>query len=156
MMSPLSEDFLKRVTGYLMEAGDLILGMREEASQNLHYKDHGEIVTIADIAVQAFLKEKLHVLLPSAGFVAEEGNALGEFERSVVQARTVDWTWVIDPIDGTSSYTSGLDTYGIQLALAYKGELVGGWIDAGAELAAAQQAEREQCGRGCASHAPGR
>lgn len=39
------------------------------------------------------------------------------------------WTWVIDPIDGTSSYALGAQTWGVQVALCSGGNPVGAWID---------------------------
>ena len=56
---------------------------------------HADFVTEADLAVQAFLLEKLAVLFPGAKFFAEEkkDNVL-----------TDEFTFIIDPIDGTTNF----------------------------------------------------
>jgi len=56
---------------------------------------HADFVTEADIAVQGFLMEELARAFPDAAFFAEEkkDNTLGE-----------GFTFIIDPIDGTTNY----------------------------------------------------
>jgi len=56
---------------------------------------HGDFVTEADVAVQAFLIEELSRTFPSASFLAEEGEG---------QRLTDKFTFIIDPIDGTTNY----------------------------------------------------
>ena len=58
------------------------------------------IVTSSDVAVQEFLKTKLSQLLPGCGFLCEEEDKhrLGK-----------EFTWIIDPIDGTANYSRGID-----------------------------------------------
>ena len=74
-----------------------------------------------------------------AGYViAEEGH-----RTLVVPSDTDLWTWVVDPIDGTSSYIAGANTWGVQVGLCSAGTPVGGWIDCpdlGWHLAATAQA----------------
>ena len=40
-----------------------------------------------------------------------------------------DWTWVLDPIDGTKSFITGKPLFGVLVALLYRGRPVLGLID---------------------------
>ena len=78
------------------------------------------IVTSADIAVQAFLEEKLSALLPGSAFVGEEGNE---------EAQHSEYLWIVDPIDGTTNFARGLGQSGISVALAHDGDVVLGVVN---------------------------
>ncbi len=69
-------------------------------------------VTDADINVQNFLSEKLLMLLPGSAVVGEENDT---FSSS-------DYTWVIDPIDGTSNFIRDLGLSVISVGLLKKNE----------------------------------
>ncbi len=69
---------------------------------------HANFVTQADIEVQAFLMDKLHVALPQAMFFAEEQENA---------ALTGEWTFVIDPIDGTTNFMRERKWSSISVAL---------------------------------------
>ena len=56
---------------------------------------HADFVTEADVAVQEFLIEELSRAFPEACFLAEEGEG---------QRLTDRFTFIIDPIDGTTNY----------------------------------------------------
>ena len=65
-------------------------------------------VTRADREVEAYLRAELLRRFPGFGVVGEEdGVTCGE----------TDLSWVIDPIDGTKAFISGLPTWGILLGL---------------------------------------
>ncbi|MBO7098504.1 MAG: inositol monophosphatase [Bacteroidaceae bacterium] len=57
------------------------------------------IVTSSDIAVQEFLCQRLSDLLPGCGFLCEE-----EDMHDLLH----EYTWIIDPIDGTANYSRGI------------------------------------------------
>lgn len=118
----------------VLEAGDLMLSM---SHASVHQKQgHANFVTDADTAVQTFLLEKLHATLPEADFFAEEQerNHIGE-----------EYTFIIDPIDGTTNFFRGHQCSAISVALLrrqkpllgvvynpYKKELFYAWEDQGA------------------------
>lgn len=83
---------------------DVFTSFREELMQSYGNIGHdskgdGSPVTELDLKVETALKDKLLAQYPEIGFRGEEtGTAAG----------TVDATWIVDPIDGTSSFTHGL------------------------------------------------
>ena len=74
-------------------------------------------VTEADRAVEGHLRERIQARYPEHGIVGEE---FGEYTgRSA-------WSWIIDPIDGTRSFMTGLPAWGCLLGLLRDGEPAAG------------------------------
>ena len=72
-------------------------------------KDDGTIVTNFDLIIQSKIKELLSELIPDAILVSEENNVRSSAEVS-------NPIVLIDPIDGTENFASGLPFWGIGLA----------------------------------------
>lgn len=77
-------------------------------------------VTLADRAIEQAMKATLARALPDHGVFGEEHGSAG-LDRPFV--------WVIDPIDGTKSFISGVPTFGTLIALLHEGVPVLGVID---------------------------
>jgi fructose-1,6-bisphosphatase/inositol monophosphatase family enzyme len=77
-------------------------------------------VTEIDLAVERLLRARLQENFPGYGIIGEE---------FADQNRTADFTWVIDPIDGTSSLRHRVPLFGTILALLHDGKSVLGLID---------------------------
>lgn len=84
-------------------------------------KDDGTPVTFADHEVDRRIAEHLAEAFPGHGVVSEERET---------RAPDTEWTWIVDPIDGTSNFTARLPYWCISVALAYQGEPVLGIVDA--------------------------
>jgi myo-inositol-1(or 4)-monophosphatase len=103
---------IEAVISTLRRAGQLVLNMRRDGLRNIQSKSSEiDLVTEADLASEAFLREALQKLLPAAGFWGEESN----------QPPNTDLFWVVDPIDGTVNYANGLTHYAVTVAL-HEGE----------------------------------
>ena len=76
------------------------------------------IATSNDIAVQKFLFLKLKEILPGSGFLCEEENS----------SHIKNDTWIIDPIDGTTNYSRGLDSCAISVALMHEADIILGVV----------------------------
>lgn len=68
------------------------------------------IVTSSDMAVQDFLKARLAKLLPGSGFLCEEEDR---------HDLSHEFTWIIDPIDGTANYSRGIRECAICVGLKH-------------------------------------
>ena len=88
--------------------------------------DPFDIVTPADGAIERYLRAQARARFPDHAF-------LGEEEGGANPAR--GWQWIVDPIDGTLNYSTGLAGATTSIACRRDGELVIGAI---ADLAAAQ------------------
>ncbi len=108
-------------------AADLILPRHRRLDDgDISEKEHGELVTVADIETEKWLARELSNLLPGSSVVGEEA---AYADRNIFDRLSDDdRVWVIDPIDGTHNFTKGRDIFAIIVALVYSGETVAGWI----------------------------
>lgn len=83
-------------------------------------KGDGSPVTQADRAAEGAIRERIADLYPDHGVLGEEFGS----ERA-----DAEWVWVIDPIDGTSAFVSGLPTFGTLIALVHEAKPVLGVLD---------------------------
>ncbi len=98
----------ERINQIVMDASTLQL--KYFRSGNANRKADGSLVTDADIESEKMMKERLKELLPESKFIAEESGT----DDGISDA---EYIWAIDPIDGTSSFVSGLPVWGISVAL---------------------------------------
>ena len=102
------------------EAGELILRLRAEGVVVAGTKSSEiDIVTRADQAAEALVKERLLGARPEDGMVGEEGDDLGGTSGVV---------WIVDPIDGTVNYLYGLPHFAVSIAAEVDGEVVAGVV----------------------------
>jgi myo-inositol-1(or 4)-monophosphatase len=78
-----------------------------------------DYVSYVDKESEKRLVGKLHELLPSAGFICEEGSAGLNDE---------EFYWIVDPLDGTTNFIHNLTPYCISIALRSKKELLIGVV----------------------------
>jgi histidinol phosphatase-like enzyme (inositol monophosphatase family) len=83
-------------------------------------KENGSLVTQADLEIESALRGYLSETLPSHGILGEEYDA---------KASQSEYTWVIDPIDGTSSFACGKPTFCTLIALLKNNSPILGVID---------------------------
>lgn len=84
-----------------------------------HKADHSP-VTRADREAEQRLRELIHQSYPEHGIVGEEYADEGRERR---------YRWVLDPIDGTKSFISGMPTFGALIALLDRNTPLLGLID---------------------------
>ena len=77
-------------------------------------------VTAADRAAEAAMRRLIAARFPDHGIIGEE------YGR---EREGADFVWVLDPIDGTKSFISGVPLFGTLIALAFEGRPVVGVID---------------------------
>ena len=77
-------------------------------------------VTAADRAAEAAMRQLIAQRFPAHGIIGEEFG--GEREAA-------DFIWVLDPIDGTKSFISGVPLFGTLIALVHHGRPILGIID---------------------------
>lgn len=82
-----------------------------------------DLVTDRDLASEALLRRELAAAFPEHGIVAEEGD--GDLE-----ARTREWVWYCDPLDGTTNFAHGHFFFAVSLGLCHHGEPVAGVVHA--------------------------
>ena len=120
------------------EAGQAILAIKESRNLQTQIKADSTPVTIADQASNQIICQTINDFYPEDGILSEEmitgGKTLNE---SIAKGVNAEWTWVIDPLDGTKAFikstgqnASHLDPrylgkyYGVHIGLLYKGKPV--------------------------------
>ncbi|RLI88201.1 MAG: inositol monophosphatase [Candidatus Altiarchaeales archaeon] len=99
------------------EAGDLL--MKYYGRVTVGYKKDGSIVTDADIKSEKVIKSILNREFPDYSFLGEE---------SGMEDRSSEYTWLIDPLDGTTNYCIKNPFFNVSIALAYKEEPILGVV----------------------------
>jgi len=85
-------------------------------SVRISQKQVNDFVTEVDHASEKVIIETLLTAFPGHGILAEEsGDQHG--------ARDSEFTWIIDPLDGTTNFIHGLPVYCVSIALAHKGKV---------------------------------
>jgi len=104
---------LVKETGEFLKLEVSKLKTTDILSKGLH-----NYVTYVDQESERRIVEKLSILLPGSGFIAEEDPTLspGEF------------TWIIDPLDGTTNFIHGVPLYCISIGLMNLDETILGVI----------------------------
>lgn len=77
-------------------------------------------VTVADREIETHLRAGLTTRFPNHRIVGEEHGTTGPTDA--------DAYWVIDPIDGTKAYVSGVPAWGILIGFVVDERAVGGWV----------------------------
>lgn len=88
-------------------------------SKNIEVKGANDFVSYVDRMAEEQLAARCEQLLPGANLLLEEGGTT-----------TTDspWTWIIDPLDGTTNFIHNVPVFAISLGLQYQGETVLGLI----------------------------
>ena len=88
-------------------------------SEIVEKKGRNDFVTYVDKTAEQKLVDKLKIILPEAGFIAEEGT-----ETKLAE----EYNWIIDPLDGTTNFIHGLKPFSISIALQQNTEIVIGVV----------------------------
>jgi 3'(2'), 5'-bisphosphate nucleotidase len=91
-----------------IKAGHLIVQMANEGIDS-YLKEDQTIVTKADLAADKLIREGITKAFPKDGILTEE--------ISILKKSSNDFTWVIDPIDGTKAYARNISGYSVMIAL---------------------------------------
>lgn len=106
------KDFLHKI---ILQAGQMTLEFRRNiGTLAIDRKAKKDFVSEADRAVEHFLVEQIHRRYPGHAIFGEEtGSHDGD-----------EYRWIIDPIDGTTSFIHGQPFYCISIALQHNGQTI--------------------------------
>ena len=106
------------------QAGDYIRNERANFSLDRVERKHAhDYVSYVDKGSEQMIVKALRQLLPEAGFITEEGTAKDDTE-----AHPSAYTWVVDPLDGTTNFIHGFAPYAVSIALCRGREIVVGVV----------------------------
>jgi histidinol-phosphatase len=121
MSTPLTSTELAELAQIAERASDAARGeiLSRFRNTRVSTKADGTVVTEADLAAEKAMRAIFEKETPQVGVLGEEYG--GEVTSGL--------TWIVDPIDGTISYSRGIPLFGSLIALLQDGEPVLGLID---------------------------
>ncbi|MCH7902876.1 inositol monophosphatase [archaeon] len=100
-----------------LEAGKIAMKYFQGDFQ-IRKKGKIDLVTDADVECEKKIKQIILNEYPNHSFMGEEGGTQGESEN----------VWIVDPIDGTTNFSHGLDFFSHSIALVKGKEIVCGAV----------------------------
>ncbi len=83
--------------------------------QDITVKGRGNLMTETDLAMEREIKTTLAREFPAHRILAEETSS---------DTDTAGWVWVVDPLDGTRNFVSGIPYFSVNIALCLGGDPV--------------------------------
>jgi histidinol phosphatase-like enzyme (inositol monophosphatase family) len=101
------------------DAGRLTLRYFQQDNFEVERKSDASPVTIADRSAEQLLRDRIAAAFTSDAILGEEFGA---------SAGTSGFTWILDPIDGTKSFISGVPLYGTMVGIEHDGVSLAGLV----------------------------
>ncbi len=114
---------LKRFRTFALSLADLGNQIAEDAWRgqlDVTYKEDGSSLTQADLSIESLWRERITSTFPDHSILGEEFGA---------ETGDSAYTWVLDPIDGTRQFATGLLNFSTLISLCQDGVPVLGVID---------------------------
>jgi len=106
---------LNIATGAARDAGNIILRSIDKLDRiKIEVKAQNDFVTQVDRKAEEVIIEAIHKAYPDHGIIAEESGTHNEDS---------DYTWIIDPLDGTTNFLHGFPQYAVSIGLQLKGRM---------------------------------
>jgi myo-inositol-1(or 4)-monophosphatase len=94
------------------QAGSTIMSFYGKPVEQAFKQNPSDIVTEVDRAAEAIIVERLGRAYPDHHMLGEEGGNMG------AAVSDAEYSWYIDPIDGTTNFAYGLPLFAVSIALA--------------------------------------
>lgn len=114
-----SEYFASLLKTLVVEAGTMARHMRMDAKAEQKFDN--SIVTEADLAVSDLINNRLSNLMAKNEHILIDEETVDTLP-SMEDVLNTNYQWVLDPIDGTAPFFTGLPFYAVSLGLMKKGE----------------------------------
>ena len=89
------------------EAGGLLLDHFQKGLK-IEYKGEADLVTAADRAAEALIRERIGLQFPGHDILGEEQG---------LNDRGSEYRWYVDPLDGTTNFAHGFPVFCVSLGL---------------------------------------
>jgi myo-inositol-1(or 4)-monophosphatase len=104
---PSPNSFLSAMSAIAREAGALLMQHFQQGLK-IEYKGEADLVTAADRASEALIRERIGKQFPSHDILGEEQG---------LRDRGSEYRWYVDPLDGTTNFAHGYPVFCVSLAL---------------------------------------
>jgi myo-inositol-1(or 4)-monophosphatase len=114
------QEHLKIVEAVARKAGQFIMNEQTRfKNDRVEKKGHNDFVSYVDRGAEEIIVSGLKDLIPEAAFHTEEATT----ERT-----SAEYTWVIDPLDGTTNFIHGVPFFAVSIALLQNNEPIIGVV----------------------------
>ena len=117
MCAPMSYNLFLDTALQAAKAGEEVIRHYYDANVKVTMKEDYTPVTVADVETENKIKEVILGAFPDHGFYGEETGKTNP---------DAEYTWLIDPIDGTKSFVRQYPFFSTQIALMHRDEIVVG------------------------------
>lgn len=112
----MEQELLKRMLVIAQRSGEIALNFIEDSSPVL--KPDTSVLTKADLAVSSFIREQIKDLLATQEHILvdeEDKENSKYFDQELLER--IPYVWVVDPIDGTRSFSNRMPLFGISIGV---------------------------------------
>lgn len=121
-----NKDWLAELEELAIKAGELIITGFNSSKKTTEKSSAMDIVTEFDSKVEDLLREEIKNRYPEHLVLGEEQEYINKDFGSYLPA--MGFVWIIDPIDGTLNFASGIPLFAVSIGLYYNGEPVAGVV----------------------------
>lgn len=115
-----SDQLLEEVLAVIRFTSKFIKSQVDQVSiDDIEEKELNSLVSYVDKKAEKLLVEGLDLLLPECGFITEE---------DTIDHTDKDYTWIIDPLDGTTNFLNKVPHFAISVALQKNKETILGVV----------------------------
>jgi myo-inositol-1(or 4)-monophosphatase len=107
-----SASILPAMSAIAREAGALLMQYFHQGLK-IEYKGDADLVTAADRASEALIRERIKKSFPSHDVLGEEQG---------LNDQGSDYRWYVDPLDGTTNFAHGYPVFCVSMALEHRGD----------------------------------
>ena len=107
------------ITPVLQEASDIARENFGKVSGYSKGEDNNQVLTKTDLEIGKLIVGKIQQAFPDHNIIDEEAGVVDKHS---------EFTWVVDPIDGTSNFANGVPTYGIMVGLLQDDKPIAGGV----------------------------
>lgn len=106
----------KFIQDVVKQAGDAVLKRFGKDTVNTKKSERlWDVVTKADLLSERTIISRIRKAYPTHGIIAEEGGNVDE---------NAEYVWVIDPIDGTRNFASGIPMFAVMVSLVHRRSVI--------------------------------
>ncbi len=113
-LSKTNKTAMEVATSAALKAGQILID-KFSTIKTFQSKGRGNVVSEADLAAEKVLKQIFTEQYPDFGIISEESEAV---------KGKADFQWIIDPLDGSRNYVSGVPHFAVNIALVRADEIL--------------------------------
>jgi myo-inositol-1(or 4)-monophosphatase len=105
-----NDSFIPAMSAIAREAGALLMHYFHQHLK-IEYKGEADLVTAADRAAEALIRDRIRAQWPTHDVLGEEQG---------LSDRGSDYRWYVDPLDGTTNFAHGYPVFCVSMGLEYQ------------------------------------